>query len=510
MARPIPPRNADPTLHPAYPTHRWWQESLYGRLSRVFMFRAPGADVLAKAAEAQLRQSNVLLGVRLFADRVYPAWASELGLLKEELDQALGVDLVPAEERLGGMVVMARTLRYCRRCLELGFHSMVYQHGAVVRCEYHQAPLLNRCFDCNGPVVTLIKEMRMNPYCCSRCGRLFIKTVLPADATREVEDIDRHISMWRNDLRVESEAHRLRTPLKSFLPEWSEASRHAARRVRHLRRTTAWPSSPSHRWPSFKEWSCGVEAPTGHWPPVPPSDQLEGMLAYPTRALCWLRDRCNAYRGQSRGLIASSWQRIQYLSPQSLENGLSAVAAALHLTMTKYGGYPGNFRTVFGDDNSQTSYGSVWWNGRHSDSTPDSNGRISGVLVAMEILAYFALCLRRCAGVGAGGLGRIETAGHESFDPSSYLPAWQLERQGRGWVMRARPRVSEKLSTWLLHRYRDEPLRRSVVCMVAQDPCRFFGQSDVWSGSFSDVLPQFPRAIQSCEATEDAGPDGDG
>lgn len=507
MARPIPPRNADPAQHPAYPTHRWWQESLYGRLSRVFMFRAPGADALAKAAETQLRQRNVLLGVKILPGGPYPARASELGLVEEELDQALGVDLVPAEERWGGLLVFAKTLRYCRRCLELGFHSMVYQHGAVARCEFHQAPLLDRCFDCNCPVVPLIKDMRLNPYCCSRCGRLFVKTVLPADATQEVADIDRHISVWRNDLRVESQAHRLRTPLKSFLPEGGDPSRHAARRLRHLQRTTAWPSPPSRRWPSFKEWSCGVEAPTRQWPPVPRSDQLEGMLPYPTRALCWLRDCCDSYRGQSSGLIASSWQRIQYLSPQSLENGLSAVAVALHLTMTKYGVYPVNFRTFPGDDDSQTPYGSVSWNGHHSDATPECNGRASGMLVAMEILAYFALCLRRCAGLGAGGLGAIETAGHESFDPSSYVPAWQLEREGRAWAMRARPRVSEKLLSWLLHRYRDEPLRRSVVCMKPQDPYRFYGQADVWGGSFSEVLLQFPRVLPSSETEETAGAD---
>lgn len=509
MARPIPPRSADPARHPAYPTHRWWNESLYARLSRLCMFHPVGADELAQAVERALRTKNVLLGAKLPAGASHaqpPLIASKLGLPDEQFNQALGVDLMPFEERVGNPLILSKTLRYCRLCLELGFHSMVYQHRAITTCDFHGIPLLDRCHDCGCAVVPLIKDLSKHPYCCNHCGRLFIKTVVAGDAVdagNAAQDIDGGISRWRMDLRVDPQDHWQRAPMKSWLAEAADLSRDPARRLRHLQRAAVWPLSPARRWPFFKEWSCGVDAPNQQPPPVKYTGQLEPMLPYPTHALCWLRDQCAAHWEESLRLIANSWLRIQYITPQYLENALSVVAVALHLTMTKYGIYGVNFRAPAIGYASSAPYTDVCWNGQHCGSTPECHGRASGMLVAMEILGYFALCLRRCAGLGRGGLGPVERAGHEYFDPCTYVPAWQLGRDGRRWILRARPRTTEKLLTWLLRRYRHEPLRRSVVCMPPdRDRYRFYRQPEVWSGFFSDVLLQFPRVVPTDEMTE--------
>lgn len=338
-----------------------------------------------------------------------------------------------------------------------------------------------------------MEGVRKNPYGCEHCGTLLVKTVFPADAREQIEHVERGISMWRRDLRMDAEAHMRRSPVKEVLPPDGHEPRETARRRRHLSRHTARPTQCTNRWNWFPQELQCIDSPNAPPATISGPVDLRAMASPPTRSLQWLRDLCSPFRSDSLELLGKSWLRIQYITPLASDAQISTVAAALHLTMTKYGCHPINLRSLECDPQNEVPYRNVTWNGTHSSAIPRTYKEVSGSLVSMEILAYFALCLRRCAGFDRSS-HRLETAGHEESAECCYVPAWQVRKEGRGWLMCARPRASQKLVTWLLRRCHDTPLRRLVVCM-APDRSRFGFHDPAlpWTGDVPDELLRFPR-----------------
>jgi hypothetical protein len=460
-------------VHPAHPEYTWSQESLFNRLSRQAMFWPNNAA----ATEAVLRHS---CGVRNpLLSYVGAGPGRQLEALEQLMQQLecpevtdlrclTGSDLLPNEDRNAPRgaqphQAFASSLRYCRACIALGFHCMLFQHWAMTHCPLHGTKLIDKCTDCGLPMVPTTASVVANPYCCLCCQQLLLKTVPPPDAHAQLELVNRLVADWRRDLAVPKEGAQMRISvarLDAPLPTWPALQ---ALRTRMLRRATVWPATFTSRWPRFPELMAPLreEFTPPRWRPE--NSEYQGVGDGPNECLTWLMETCAVPKAESFSLFSGSWLRIQYITPQYDGQRLSALAVALHLTMAKYGRQRINFVQVKSDPDSMHPYLGVSWNGVHASIIPLRYGPASGELVAMEILGYFSVALLYCVGLRPVSLSRMSVDDVQRFEESGYCPSWHLSNQGRqGWLMRMRPRVTEQLVQWLVRRYKGKPLQRSV------------------------------------------------
>ena len=496
--------------HPAHPSNGWQYASLHNIITRSALFRPVNHTDIMGLLKGECGVRNPLLSYEGLIRGRNDALSRLMTLLGSPppytLDRACGSELLSLDEQrtpYGGEhhQIFSTTLRYCEACMALGYHSMLFQHWAVGRCPVHERPLLRACTSCGLHMRPTIAACLSQPFCCTRCGHLLIRTV----AAREGEEICRRIdqqvgNLWL-DLTLPPWRHLQArvTVTRQLLPSVCNVEP-CAQRTRTLQRATTWPSTRSGWWPRFRERIAVVRPEYAD--PVRGcvrEDRNEAVLEA-TRMLRWLQGECWVPAGQSTTLLANSWQRIQYISPQHQDGQLSAVAAALHLTMTRYGVFPVNYRNLRSQSNLAQPYVGVHWNGVHASSTPLQYGPASGVLVALEILGYFALSLLRCAGLRPLE-GRLEVDAHASFDDHGYCPFWRIENPSRCWEMRIRPRATERMIRRLVWRYRHVPLQRLIQCSAP------IGKTQPLSDAFCQIsfppeLLHFPHG-EATVATEE-------
>lgn len=501
-----PPRRqasgSGPALHPAHPSNRLYTESLFGLLSRHSTFVAASAEHVGSLATRAIGQQNPLLAqVALRPSEIR-------GEGETRLIEALGLcsmdGLAPltctpylTREEAAHHIhspMLSKTLRYCPRCLQLGFHSMFYQHRAVRDCPYHGIPLMDRCMYCERPWAPLIKQIVEEPFCCPKCRWLHLKTVLPPGGVEELRAASAAIAPRYHDLQT---CHRIpHERVNVFaLTDRLGMSRESEPYRRLWHRIAAWPQQLSPHWHRFREELICIGQE--NWP-------REGNLRtqdwhllakHPTNTLRWLVQTCEVPTEQCRRLLDGTWQRIQYITPLYQDRQLSAVATALHLTLAKYGWLQINLRALEHGWQRHHPYHGVRWSGVHEESSPRCFGEASGTLVASEIRGYFVLSLLRCVGLQPRQGGAAEEFGHSYYQPHRYCPSWSLQREGRaGWMLRMRHRADEGLIRRLVRRYKLWGLQRMVVSNWPTSPAipevARLGDID-----YPPELMQFPRSV---------------
>jgi hypothetical protein len=64
-------------------------------------------------------------------------------------------------------------LRFCPQCLNLGYHSSLYQLLFIHKCPIHGIELQTVCTSCNQPIKYEIERNNVPPYGCKKCKTLF-------------------------------------------------------------------------------------------------------------------------------------------------------------------------------------------------------------------------------------------------------------------------------------------------------------------------------------------------
>jgi hypothetical protein len=76
---------------------------------------------------------------------------------------------------LGGV---STELRYCKQCLELGFHAAWFQWLSAERCPLHRALLKTGCFDCSAPIPYVVGAcLAASPLRCPTCARDWVPSL---------------------------------------------------------------------------------------------------------------------------------------------------------------------------------------------------------------------------------------------------------------------------------------------------------------------------------------------
>jgi len=490
-----------PALHPAHPSNSLHSESLFGLLSRFSTFVAASAEPLGELVEQATGQKNPLLAQAELRPSEF--WSNAQAGVVEALNLCTFEGLMPltctpymTREEVTHHIhspMLSKTLRYCPRCLQLGFHSMFYQHLAVKECPYHHVPLLNKCMYCAEPWVPSIKQIVSEPFCCTKCRWLHLKTVLPPGGAEELKAASAAIFPQCHDLQTRHRIPHERVNVFA-LTRGVDRSRESEANRRLWQRVAAWPQLPTPQWHRFREERLCIGM--DNWPREGDfrTKDWQELGNGPTATLRWLVQVCGAPAEQCRRLLDGTWQRIQYITPLYQDRQLDAVATALHLTVAKYGWLQINLRALEHGWQRENPYCNVRWSGVHEASTPRIFGAISGDLIESEIRGYFVLSLLRCAGLHALR-GPHEEFAQSHHSPENFCPSWLLQREGRNsWLLRMRHRASTEFVLRLLKRYKGRALQRMVVSHWPTSPAipEVARLGDV---DYPPELMQFPRRV---------------
>ena len=99
------------------------------------------------------------------------------GMSMRNLDARLIARLldIPRRSVFEGMVRASdgrSSLRFCSRCMSLGYHGVVHQRESLTRCPIHGLPLLTACVHCGRASSYWLDAALLDaPYRCRHCRR---------------------------------------------------------------------------------------------------------------------------------------------------------------------------------------------------------------------------------------------------------------------------------------------------------------------------------------------------
>lgn len=103
---------------------------------------------------------------------------------------------------LAPVLVDAR-VRYCRYCLESGFHALVHQLRGLARCPRHGIPLADHCMHCRAPMPPFALGIGSLGYACAHCQRSWLRHHPHPIAASEADRRDGTLGLirrWANEL----------------------------------------------------------------------------------------------------------------------------------------------------------------------------------------------------------------------------------------------------------------------------------------------------------------------
>ncbi|MFC3106659.1 hypothetical protein ACFOFO_01565, partial [Undibacterium arcticum] len=89
---------------------------------------------------------------------------------QHRLEEMVPFDLSSYKDR---QYLISAKLRYCPTCLQHGYHSMVFQHRAIMHCPIHGDLLVKCCLRCKGDIAATFSSIAANPFECRQCGDIF-------------------------------------------------------------------------------------------------------------------------------------------------------------------------------------------------------------------------------------------------------------------------------------------------------------------------------------------------
>ena len=119
-----------------------------------------------------------------------PALARALGIPRRALQDGTGP--------LHGYRSMHAWLRFCTKCMRLGYHGVMHQRAGASRCPCHGAALEESCRSCG-----FCAEYRLNakllgaPFRCSNCRRPYSGFGIVGAPRQPPADVRRAITRWR-------------------------------------------------------------------------------------------------------------------------------------------------------------------------------------------------------------------------------------------------------------------------------------------------------------------------
>ncbi len=296
----------------------WQNESIYGAWNRHCI-----ANDVQTGIEFPL--DKVIAGRRLFSPLVpeeAEKLASEMLLTVEEVTRLQGADMGKHNS-----LVINLALRYCQKCIDLNYHSAVYQHIALARCPLHTTAFHDVCHRCHMPVIPTFSSVIEHPFECPNCKCALGRTAKRDSDTFEAISVDTMIGERRRVLATTVSSRTWSFAMSSNLKERLGTPSNPVA-SRHFQRMCVWQKDRSTaHWPVFKEQHFMV---TGKFDSLSSRVEVNAALS----VLLWLRQVCYAHELSA---VTLAHRLGRYPRGLRINTHTSLISAAMYKLASAYG-----------------------------------------------------------------------------------------------------------------------------------------------------------------------------
>ncbi|OYY32343.1 MULTISPECIES: hypothetical protein [unclassified Polaromonas] len=300
----------------------WSNESMYGAWNRHCLVNGVQGGVQFPLDKSMARRGLFSMLVPDEAEKL----AKEMLLTVKEIARLNGADM--GKENA---LVINVALRYCRRCIDLNYHSAVYQHVALARCPLHTTVFHDVCHHCHKPVVPTFASVIEYPFECPNCKLALGRSAARETDASEASAVDTMITDRRRVLAATKPSFHWRF---TFSSEQSERLGTPSNPVasRHYQRLCVWQADRSSaHWPRFLEEHLTVTGNSrstgGIWSPYA---QVEAAQ----RVLLWLRQACYAHE---LAAVTLAYRLGRYPRGLRIDVHTSLISAAIYKLASAYG-----------------------------------------------------------------------------------------------------------------------------------------------------------------------------
>lgn len=368
---------------------------------------------------------------------------AEMGLSERRVNQLLAVDLAGTSS-----YVVSSSLRFCVKCLDLGYHSAVYQHVALARCPLHDLPLEDACPHCNHAIVPTFLSAIQHPFECPNCDAALARTVPRPQDGHDAMLADQMAGGRRGMLVAEPDNRRWDVYLHNARVLVGPPGRNLA--SRHYQRLCIWADRSNTHWTHFSEEILHL-VPVHTRGPTESSDSLDLALAA-ERVLIWLRQVCYAHEYSA---IRLAYRLGRYPRGLRINAHGSLVGAALYKLAVAYD-LVQEMQTLFDADVLALDQPAKATTGRkvvrYGASCPEEP-ELDFRLLQLEMLGMFAKFL-----VSQRHLDPMyKVSWLQLPHPMEYAPNWKTEKVSSGVCYRIRARATENsVQRLVIRKWHDE------------------------------------------------------
>lgn len=354
-----------------------------------------------------------------------------------EIASALCVDLSTIRRLRGtdicgisdGLVFSSR-LRYCPKCLNAGYHSIVYQHVGVARCPLHDIRLQDTCPNCHAEIVPTFATCINHPYECSICSTPFAASTKGSSADIDAKLADQFAGGRRGALTIgynQFQHDRLLESLGS--PSEPETSR-------HLQRATVWSHPNDPLWLQFSEQT--MQFASDHWRGEVNGYDSRDLGIAAERVFIWLFMHCSTHREVAWRLAGRLGRRPQGLRLNSKD---TLIGVAIYKLAVAYDMVDEIHAMREVSDKRLRSKANICYgkNVVRYGNSDLSNPTLDQRLLILEMLGMFAKFLV----MHKNGDPMLSVSWLEIPPPIEFAPSWCMVRSGDGGFARIRGRINE-------------------------------------------------------------------
>lgn len=252
--------------------------------------------------------------------------AKALGMSISQVKQLRGFDITGENPDTR---VFHRGLRFCQKCLNLGYHSIVYQHLGISRCPLHSIPFQDVCPGCEKVIVPTFATTLAHPFECPHCLFSLASTIFRPHDLQHAVMADQMAEGRRATLASSGAAGKHRFYFDDLPEELQKPSKPAV--SRHYQRVTVWAEPGDSHWINFSEEKMSIVPGRTHAEGNCADSKDLGLAA--ERVIIWLLHYCNAHHRVVQRLA----QRLgRYPRGLRLNAHASVIGTALYKLVAAY------------------------------------------------------------------------------------------------------------------------------------------------------------------------------
>lgn len=173
--------------------------------------------------------------------------AKALGMSVAKVSKLKGLDIIGDSP---DMRIFHQGLRFCQKCLNLGYHSILYQHVGLALCPIHLTPLEHACPNCKKVIIPTYSNAIAHPFECPHCIVSLARTIYKPNDLQVAKLADQMVE-GRRSVLVKSNAF---AKNKLYFDDASHIETSSATAVaRHYQRATVWAEPGDPQWINFPE-----------------------------------------------------------------------------------------------------------------------------------------------------------------------------------------------------------------------------------------------------------------